>query len=149
MRSILAERWGTPEIVHCKNHHHANLLSGFIVREKREPLGLVTYDIGDGECEIVTLDSLKPGRGVGSVLVKATIKKSLSEQCRRVWLITTNDNLYALGFYQKIGFELVAIHRGAVENSRRVKPCIPELGNNGIPIRDEIELEMIFPVKVS
>jgi N-acetylglutamate synthase-like GNAT family acetyltransferase len=103
--------------------------------------------MGYRECEIVTLDSLKPGRGVGSVLVKTAIKKALSEQCQRVWLITTNDNLYALEFYRKIGFELVAIYRGAVENSRKVKPCIPELGNNGIPIQDEIELEMILPVK--
>jgi ribosomal protein S18 acetylase RimI-like enzyme len=147
MRSVLEKRWGTSEIVHCKKGHFANLLYGFIVWEERDPIGLVTYDMGYRECEIVTLDSLKPGRGVGSVLVKTTIKKALSEQCRRVWLITTNDNLYALGFYQKIGFELVAIYRGAVENSRKVKPCIPEVGNNGIPIRDEIELEMILTVK--
>ena len=59
-----------------------------------------------------------------------------------MWLITTNDNLNALRFYQGRGFRLVAVHPGAVEASRRLKPQIPELGSFGIPIRDELELEL-------
>jgi len=50
--------------------------------------------------------------------------------------------LNALGFYQKRGFELVAVHRGAVNESRKIKPSIPLVGMNGIPLRDEIELEI-------
>jgi hypothetical protein len=57
-------------------------------------------------------------------------------------LITTNDNLHALGFYQKRGFEIVTVYRGAVNESRKRKPTIPLVGMNGIPLRDEIELEM-------
>jgi ribosomal protein S18 acetylase RimI-like enzyme len=62
--------------------------------------------------------------------------------CRRLWLITTNDNLDALRFYQRRGFELVAVHRDFREVARRLKPSIPLEGNFGIPIRDEIELEL-------
>jgi GNAT superfamily N-acetyltransferase len=62
--------------------------------------------------------------------------------CRRLWLITTNDNLPALRFYQKRGFVLVRLHRGAVAGSRRLKPEIPLTGSEGIPIRDELELEL-------
>jgi hypothetical protein len=54
---------------------------------------------------------------------------------------TTNDNLDALRFYQKRGFQIVAVRPGAVDESRRVKPSIPVIGEHGIPIRDEIELE--------
>jgi hypothetical protein len=64
--------------------------------------------------------------------------------CTRLWLITTNDNLHALRFYQKRGFMLVAVHRNAVEQSRKLKPEIPLYGKDGIPIRDEIELEMLL-----
>ncbi|MFP3471139.1 GNAT family N-acetyltransferase, partial [Micrococcus sp. SIMBA_144] len=61
--------------------------------------------------------------------------------CSRITLITTNDNLAALKFYQKRGFVMTAIHRNAVEKARKIKPEIPLIGNDGIPIRDEIQLE--------
>jgi hypothetical protein len=60
----------------------------------------------------------------------------------RAWLVTTNDNMRALRFYQRLGWELVAVHRGAVDRAREtLKPEIPRVGNDGIPLRDEIELE--------
>jgi hypothetical protein len=63
--------------------------------------------------------------------------------CTRLWLITTNDNVDALRFYQRRGFRLAALHAGAVDRSRtRLKPEIPEIGDHGIPLRDEIELEL-------
>ncbi|MBS1248898.1 MAG: hypothetical protein MAG431_00468 [Chloroflexi bacterium] len=97
-----------------------------------------------GYCEIVSLDSLEEGHGIGTKLVEAVHQVAVENACERLWLITTNDNLNALGFYQKRGFELVAVHRGAMEESRRVKPKIPEIGHNGIPIRDEIEMEIVL-----
>jgi hypothetical protein len=37
---------------------------------------------------------------------------------------------------------LVAIHRNAIEISRKLKPSIPIIGKHGIPIKHEIEFEM-------
>ena len=63
--------------------------------------------------------------------------------CTKLWLITTNDNVDALRFYQRRGFRLAALHRGSVDDSRaRLKAEIPEVGDHGIPLRDEIELEL-------
>ena len=60
----------------------------------------------------------------------------------RLWVITTNDNIDALRFYQRRGFCLVRVYRGAVDRSRAsLKPEIPAVGAYGIPLRDEIELE--------
>jgi RimJ/RimL family protein N-acetyltransferase len=70
--------------------------------------------------------------------------EALKMNCKRLWLITTNDNLNALGFYQQLGFKLVKINRGAVNESRKIKPSIPLIGMNNIPLRDEIELELVF-----
>ncbi|HEX7715028.1 MAG TPA: GNAT family N-acetyltransferase, partial [Bacillota bacterium] len=64
--------------------------------------------------------------------------------CQRLWLITTNDNLAAIRFYQLRGFVLVALHRDAIAQSRKLKPEIPLRGIDGIPIRDEIELEVVL-----
>jgi len=55
---------------------------------------------------------------------------------------TTNDNLNALRFYQKRGFVLAAVYPEAIERARKIKPTISLIGYEGIPLRDEIELEM-------
>ena len=60
---------------------------------------------------------------------------------KRVWLITTNDNLDAIRFYQRRGFMISAIYKNALEFSRKLKPSIPTIGRYGIYMRDEIEFE--------
>ena len=103
---------------------------------------MVTYCIRGGECEIISLDSLREGQGIGTALVKAVIAEARKGGCSRVVLSTTNDNLRALGFYQRRGFALVQVRSGAVDKSRKLKPGIPTTGMDGIPLRDEIELAL-------
>jgi ribosomal protein S18 acetylase RimI-like enzyme len=81
-------------------------------------------------------------RGVGSALLQLVDQVATEQGCRRLWLITTNDNVDALRFYQRRGFRLAALHRGAVDDCRaRLKPEIPTVGDYGIPLRDELELD--------
>ena len=108
-----------------------------------ERVGLITYHIEQESCEIVTLNSVQGSMGVGTALIDVVRYVARYSGCRRLWLVTTNDNLNALRFYQKRGFVLVAVHRNALEVSRKLKPEIPLVGMDGIPLRDEIELEMI------
>jgi ribosomal protein S18 acetylase RimI-like enzyme len=120
-------------------------LDGFVIFKGKEPLGLLTYQIDGRNCEIVTIDSAIEGAGIGTALIGAAKKVAQTKGCGRLWLITTNDNLTALGFYQKRGFRLVALYPNALEASRRLKPQIPSRATNGIPIRDELELELELP----
>jgi len=90
----------------------------------------------------VTLHAFQPFAGIGTALVQAVRDVAADEGCRRLWLITTNDNLDALRFYQRRDFELVAVHRDLRDTARRLKPSIPLVGDYGIPIRDELELEI-------
>ena len=108
------------------------------------PSGLVTYRIDGDECEIITLNSLIEGIGIGSALLEAVGKAAEASGCKRFWLITTNDNTKAIRFYQKRGMTLAALYRNAIEHSRKLKPEIPMAGLDGIPIRDEIELEILI-----
>ena len=117
-------------------------LPGFVAESSGVPIGFISYRIDGPECEIVTLDSDVENHGVGTALIEAVMDEAHALGCVRLWLITTNDNLRALGFYQKRGFELVSVHRNALDRSREIKPQIPLCGDNGIPLRDEIELEM-------
>lgn len=104
--------------------------------------GLLTYRLRDNACEITSLDSFAAGHGIGLALVHAVRQVAVAAGCTRLWLVTTNDNLHALGFYQRRGFRLVRLDPGAVERARRLKPSIPELGLERIPLRDELELEI-------
>ena len=79
---------------------------------------------------------------MGAALLDAVVHAIRTAGCARAFLTTTNDNLRALGFYQKRGWRLAQLHKGIVEDARKRKAVIPEIGMNSIPIRDEIELEM-------
>jgi GNAT superfamily N-acetyltransferase len=142
---LLQEHWGSTRIVTRGRTHDADRLPGFVAVQDREVLGLLTYQLEAGECEIVTLDSTVDGIGIGSALLGAVKDVAASANCKRLWAITTNDNTPALRFYQKRGFSLVAVHCNAIEESRRLKPEIPLVGLDGIPIRDEVELELLLP----
>jgi GNAT superfamily N-acetyltransferase len=91
---------------------------GLIARQNEEAVGLMTYHMQGGACEIVSLDSLQENKGIGTKLIEAVKQVALQAGCTRSWLITTNDNLHALRFYQKRGFLLVAVYRNAVEQAR-------------------------------
>ena len=140
----VAEHWGAEIVVAHGTLYHPAALPGFVAEVDGKVAGLVTFHIAGDACEIVTLDSLATGRGIGTALIEAVKAAAGAAGCRRLWLITTNDNLHALGFYQKRGFRLVAVHPGAVDAARMLKPEIPLIGNDGIPIRDEIELEIVL-----
>jgi ribosomal protein S18 acetylase RimI-like enzyme len=115
---------------------------GFAVLEDGHIAGLVTYKIENGECEIMSLDSLIENRGVGTGLLNKVISAAKSAGCRKVRLITTNDNVRAFSFYQKRGFDMSAFYRNSLEAARAIKPEIPLIGNDGIPLRHEIEFEL-------
>ena len=138
---VLTQHWASPRIITRGRVHQADELPGFVAIAD-ERIGLLTYRIDLGNCEIVSLNSLVQGKGVGTALIEAVKSVAASAGCNQIWLITTNDNTPALRFYQKRGFALVAVHRNALEQSRKLKPEIPKMGMDSIPLRDEIELEM-------
>ena len=139
---LLAERWGAKEVVSHGRLLDASVLPGFAAFDGDRPVGLATYVTEGDSCECVTLDSLAEGAGVGTRLLAAVAEAARAAGCQRLWLITTNDNFPALRFYQKRGFRLVAVHREALAESRKLKPSIPLAGRDSVPLRDELELEL-------
>jgi ribosomal protein S18 acetylase RimI-like enzyme len=111
------------------------------------PIGIVTWRLGGGartgEISAVAVAADRRGRGVGGALLAAGVDALRAAGAERAWLVTTNDNLVGLSFYQRAGWRLAALRPGAVDELRRtVKPSIPEIGEDGIPLRDELELEL-------
>lgn len=142
--NLLIDQWGSTNIVSRGKLHDASALPGFIVTVDNKPVGLITYNIEGDECEIITFNSLLEGKGVGSQLIEVVKNVAKDHRCKRIWLIETNDNTKALHFYQKRGFHLIAVYPNALGESRKLKPEIPLVGIDNIPLRDEIELEILL-----
>jgi GNAT superfamily N-acetyltransferase len=103
--------------------------------------GVLTYDVAGTACEILTLHAATRWGGAGTALVESVREVAARAGCGTLWVLTTNDNVDALRFYQRRGFRLSALRPGAVDEARRtLKPQIPPVGFHGIPLRDEIEL---------
>lgn len=144
VQQTLESRWGSCQIVSRGKLYQGDQLPGYIARFQDRPAGLVTYHLSANQCEITSLDSLFEGVGIGTFLILSVLRVAQAAACRRVWLITTNDNTPAIRFYQKRGFHLVAVYPKAVQFSRTLKPSIPETGMDDIPIRDELEFEILL-----
>lgn len=144
VRQFTIEQWDAEIIVGVEGIYHPHLLSGYVAESNGEWVGLVTYQIVGDSCEVVTLNSLKPGQGIGGALLDAVKQVATEAGCRRLWLSTSNDNLAALRFYQKWGLVLARLYPNIVAQWRKLKPEIPLIGNEGIPLRDALELEMLL-----
>lgn len=137
---LVAARWGSTQIVSRDQLHDAATAEAVVAVRGGEIVGAATFVVRGAEAELLTLDALEEGQGIGSALVDAVARAAATAHARRLVLSTTNDNLRALGFYQRRGFRLVELLVGAIDRARVRKPSIPLVGSSGIPIRDELVL---------
>jgi ribosomal protein S18 acetylase RimI-like enzyme len=144
VRKFLMKHFGSTRVVTRGLMHEADELPGFIALYDGERRALLTYSHRGDELEVVTLHAATPGLGLGSQLILAARKLACDLRCRRMWLITTNDNERAIRFYQQRGMRIAGIRRGAISESRKLKPEIPLLGVGGRPIEDEVEFELLL-----
>jgi ribosomal protein S18 acetylase RimI-like enzyme len=140
---LLEREWGGVEVVALAlgGVVDASRLPGWLALSEpdEEVVGLLTYQVGGDVVDIVTINAFAGG-GIGAALVEALVGE-VRGTAARLRVTTTNDNTRALRFYQRAGFRLAALHPGAVDEARKLKP-IPALGFDGIPIRDELDLTM-------
>ena len=141
---FILRQWFSMQMVVHGESIDLGTTAGYCAVEGNEIIGLITYRIIDDEMEILSLDSLRENKGIGTELLNKAIFKAVETGCSKITLITTNDNLLALRFYQKRGFDMCRLYCNAIEQSRKIKPEIPLLGENGIRIKHEIQFEMIL-----
>ena len=138
------EEWGDP-IVTRGNIINIRNLHGYVAINEGELVGAVLYEIKNTDCEIVVLYSIRKSIGVGTNLINAVLAMAKENNCKRVWLITMNDNTHAIRFYQKRSFDLKAVHINAFDVTRQLKKLPIEgdlLGIDNIPIKHEFEFEI-------
>jgi GNAT superfamily N-acetyltransferase len=138
---MLKASWGTTTVAIHGTVYDASCLPALLAEQDGRAVGLLTYTIADRALEIVSLDAVVRGTGVGSALLDAVTNVAREAGARRIWLVTTNDNLDALRFYQRRGMRITGVTSGAVDAARALKPSLPVTGNYGIELHDELTLE--------
>jgi Acetyltransferases len=141
LKELFIRKWHSEVMVSRGQTHSVEKLEAILAWDADKIVGILTFDIRNNQAEIVSLDSFDEGKGIGTKLLDFGLNHFKTLKVNRVWLITTNDNCYAIRFYQKRGWDMMKIHWNAIEKARKIKPDIPLVGYDGIPILHEIEFE--------
>jgi DNA-3-methyladenine glycosylase I len=142
---FLTYHWGSPEIVSLNQVLNASELDGYLAPTPAGDLnGLVTLHTDHRGTEIVTMNSIHRGRGIGTNLMSCAEIYAREAGSKRLWLVTTNDNVEAMSFYMSRSFRMVKVHQGSVDRARLLKSNIPDIGHRGIEIHDQVEFELVL-----
>lgn len=144
INSFISEHWFSTDMIIRSTIIDMTKVDGIVALENDDIIGLLTYTIHENVCEITSLDSLLEGKGIGTTLINKLLSIAKEVNCNKVIVVATNDNINAIRFYQKRGFDMAQLYHNALDVSRKMKPSIPLTGDNGIPLKHEIEFEINF-----
>lgn len=143
-KALVSHHFGSEQVVSRGVIHNALSLDGLVAEADHARIGLLQYRLDHDGCEVVTLISVKPRQGIARNQLAKLEVVARARGCRKLWLVTTNNNISAIRAYRALGWREVAVHRGAVREARALKPELPEFNEKGTPIEDEIEFELVL-----
>lgn len=144
VNEFLKEHWYATTMVLRGDILDMTRAEGFFLEEEGAILALLTYRFDGTIFEILSLDSLRENEGTGTQMVDEAIRRAKTLGAKKLVVLTSNDNMRAMAFYQKRGFDLARLYRNGLDAARRLKPDIPTVGRDNIPLRHELEFEMIL-----
>ena len=141
---FIRQQWYTTTMIIRGKEIDMTQTEGFYVKEQEDIIGLITYFVSDDVLEVISLNSLRENQGIGTKLVDAVIREAKDRKLKKILVVTTNDNINAIKFWQKRGFDMACLYHNALDISRKIKPEIPLIGDHSIPLRHEIEFELLI-----
>lgn len=144
LKGIIEKEWGGNPLLVRGLSYYPDQLPGLIAFDGDTRIGFLSYEMRDDVCEIIAFEVFSKFSGIGTKMLNVLIDICRQKNCRQIYLMTTNDNMDALRFYQRRGFCITAIHVDSMRKSRAIKSTIPMTGDFGIPLRDEIDLVLIL-----
>jgi GNAT superfamily N-acetyltransferase len=144
--AIHTQPWGGPYVVAHDTRYDLRSLPTLVAVGAPGAVdavaGALVWRLDERGLEVVSIAARSPGGGAGGTLLAGAVATARQHGARRLWLVTTNDNLPALRFYQRRGLRIAGVDIGAVDRARKIKPTIPTVGIDGIALRDELILEL-------
>jgi GNAT superfamily N-acetyltransferase len=144
LEELMVKEWGGLPLVIRGKKYYPTQLDGIIAENESGIAGFLFYEMREKDCEIIVFEVFDKFKGTGTILLDKLKDIAKHKKCSRIYLMTTNDNLDALRFYQKRNFHICGVHIDSVKISRKIKPTIGMIGDFDIPVRDEIDLELII-----
>lgn len=126
LRDLVASLWGLPVVTSVRAYEDPQRLDGVIAEVDGEPVGALTFHVDGREWEVVTLNAVGPSVGAGRAMLEDVRRRATAAGASRVWLITTDTNDGAIGFYEHLGMRRVRRHRRFIDVVRAAKPDIDE-----------------------
>ena len=143
--------WGENEVESFGRSYQVDELPAYVACDEDDIVGVASYALDGDETNLVVLNVLPQwqGRGAARDLIAAVTKAMQVEGVKRIILSTTNDDLPALvwqvpsgehgeGLYQRLGFAITNVDVGKMVEHHGGE----ELGFAGIPVRDEVQMEV-------
>ncbi|MEO8330747.1 MAG: GNAT family N-acetyltransferase [Candidatus Nanopelagicales bacterium] len=143
----LEQTWGSVFVARKGELIDVTQHPGFVATIDAEPVGLAHMVVRGLEYEVLSLSAFPTGQGIGRALLSHCVSDARDLGCRRVWLTTTNNNIRAIAFYQRMGFDLCALHRHGVDVARELKPSIALRDEHGVRIAHELEFELLLETR--
>lgn len=144
LKRLWLTEWNGETMISKGKPYHFKDLDSIIAWANGDRVGVATYFLGTNECELMSINVITKGLGIGSKLISSVEHIAYQFGMHRIRLITSNDNLDALRFYQRRGYRMIAVYPNAIDEARKLKPTIPSVGYYDIPIHDELELEKLL-----
>ena len=144
LEELMNRDWGGLPLVIRGKKFYPSQLDGIIAENENGIAGFLFYEVRDKDCEIIVFEVFDKFKGTGTSILDNLKEVAKDKKCQRIYLMTTNDHLDALRFYQKRGFHICGIHIDSVKNSIKIKPTIGMIGDHDIPVRDEIDFEFLL-----
>jgi ribosomal protein S18 acetylase RimI-like enzyme len=136
--------WGSVMVARKGELLDASTFPGFVAVRDGDRVGLALFCARGAEYEVLSVWAAIRGVGVGRALMQRCFEDARARGCRRVWLTTTNNNVRAIAFYQRLGMNLCAFYRDGVAADRSLKPSIPLRDEFGVGIDHELEFELLL-----
>jgi ribosomal protein S18 acetylase RimI-like enzyme len=132
--------WGETEVECFDRTYQVDALPAYVACDENEIIGAACYAREGDAVNLVMLNVLPrwQGQGVARGLIAEVIEAACTEGVERLIVATSNDDLLALGLYQRLGFTITNVLVGRlVEHHGGIEP-----GFAGIPVRDEVQMEL-------
>lgn len=114
-------------------------LPAYIAKVKSQTVGFVAFAEKEDSTIIVALGVLPQyqNAGIGKGLIEAVEDEAKRLHKKKLLVSTSNDDLPALAFYQRLGFQIYDVKPNVIAE----KHGAILKGIGGIPIRDELRLQ--------
>ena len=131
--------WGEQEQLTFGTTFKVSELPAYVAKKEDKIVGFVSFAELHDDLIVVALGIIPEyqGVGVGRRLVASAEKEARRLKKKRMLVSTSNDDLPALAFYQRLGFQIYEVKPNAV--AEKHGKVLKGIGN--LPIRDELRLQ--------